>query len=235
MEIIFCQYCGTQNAGDARFCKKCGGQITAPTPHPSNPQQPVFPQYPQQPVAPQYPQQPVAPQYPQQPVIPQYPQSVPVVTPQYASQIPVQPIAPPVKKKKKTSLILIGILLGLFLCCGGWFGYNQLFITPIQKTADAFMNALQNQDYTTAFNFTNADVQTQLGNVEGLKNYSVSTGLIFNSWKQTSTRRVNGNPPQGVVIGELTFADGTIQKFEVDLVVGPNSIWQVMGFGSPSQ
>jgi len=229
MGTKYCHYCGTGNPSEAIFCSGCGRPFQAtdqpsPAQHPSaplhdsqgsiNPQQPVYPQYPQQPVYPAYPQQPQG--YVQNP------------------QIPIQPVvAPPKKKKAKT--IILGLLIGIVGLCAVIVGYTMIFTLPIQNTARDFLNTLQNQDYATAFAMMDANVQAQLGSADGLQSFLSANQYLFTSWKGTGVRRISGNPPQGIMTAELTLADGTVIPFEVDLQVGPGSIWQVIGFGPPAQ
>ena len=241
MDNIFCQYCGTPNNADAKFCKGCGRQFTYEPQQPAAPQNPQQPVYPQQPIAPQYPQQPITPQYPQQPVYPQ-PQGFqpqgggpqqPVV-PQYSQQpnIPLQPAytpAPP--KKKKWIILLIGILLAIVGCIVVINGYDKLFMKPMHYLANDFLAAMQSQNYATAYSLMSTDVQTQLGSAEGLKAFMESNGLVFKAYSLTTLNRIPGDPAQGIQLADLTLLDGSTYKIEVDMQVGPDSYWQVIGFG----
>jgi hypothetical protein len=212
MDTIFCQYCGTPNSIDARFCKSCGKPINvAPAP-----QQPL---YPQQPVYSQPPQQQVYQPYMQQP------------------NIPLQPIAivEPPKKKHTGRTIILGLLLGIVGLCVAIFGYVLLFTAPIQKTANAFLTAMQNQDFSTAYSMLAPDVQNQLGSPDNLKTALTSNGWAYKSYKGTSVKRIPGNPPQGVVLADLTLLDGSTYTLEVDLQTGAGSVWQIIGFGPPAQ
>lgn len=111
----------------------------------------------------------------------------------------------------------------------------MLFTQPIQNTANDFLNALQNQDYSTAYALIAPEVQGQLGSPQGLQGFMESNGLMFNSYKGGDLKRITGNPPQGIKMAELTLIDGTKYPLEINLQVGENNVWQIIGFGAPAQ
>jgi hypothetical protein len=224
MNNIFCQYCGTSNSADARYCKSCGREMPVNVQsHPSQQQPQSYPTiFPQEQAVP-HASQPTVYAQPVQP----YPQQV---------NIPLQPatIAPP-PKKKKGRVILILLLLAVIGCCGAVWAYNQLLLRPIQKTGDDFLKAMQQQNYASAYIMMAADVQSQLGSTAGLQSFMEANKLAFTSYTTSNLQRIEGNPTQGILMADLTLLDGTKYTMEVDMQVGPGNVWQVIGFGPPAK
>ncbi|EKD89516.1 MAG: hypothetical protein ACD_34C00001G0002 [uncultured bacterium] len=144
-------------------------------------------------------------------------------------------VASPPKKKHTGGTIILGLLLGIVGVCVAIFGYVYLFTMPIQNTANAFLTAMQNQDFATAYSMLGPEVQNQLGNPENLQIALNSNGWVYKSYKSTSVKRIPGNPPQGVVLADLTLLDGSMFTLEVDLQTGIGSVWQIIGFGPPAK
>lgn len=117
------------------------------TSYPANPQWP--PQQPSQPLPPpQFPQE----GYGQQ----QWQQQQPMYPPQ-------QPMYQLPKKKSKTWLWLVAIIVVCLLACGvfaasGIFLFFQaLYNSPAAKVTNSYYTAIEKQDYATAYSFLDAD------------------------------------------------------------------------------
>mgnify|MGYP000857343718 FL=1 len=204
METIPCPYCGTLNKPGARFCKNCGKQYDESSLQVQPPQTAAY-------------------QAPQ--AQPAYPQ--PLIQPPLAAQ----PAVTPAPKKRKGRVLLFGILIGVVGCCAMIGGYFQLFLKPIQNTGRDFLTSLQQQNYDIAYSLMSDDLQAELGSPEGLRNFMVSSDLSFTSYKTGTLKRIPGDPVQAVMLADLNLTVGSVQAIEIDMQVGADNFWQVIGFG----
>ena len=209
METVTCPYCGTLNKPGAKFCKNCGKQYDESSLQVQ----------------------------PHQPVAYQAAQEAPVHIQPTAQQpqIAAQPAIPHAPKKRKGRILLFGILIGMVGCCAVIGGYYQLFPKPIQNTGNDFLTALQQRNFESAYGMMAPEAQSQLVSAEGLKSFMESNGLLFNSYNSGTMKRISGDPPQAIQIADLVLKDGSTLSIEVDMQVGPDNFWQVIGFGMVSE
>jgi hypothetical protein len=159
--------------------------------------------------------------------------------PQVYQQPPIQNViyqqAPVYQKKKRGTLSkILGGLLTLVICClAAGFAYYYVSLRPIQGAATDFLNAVQNQEYTSAYNMCTKDLQSAVGNSpQGLQSFVEGGGLMIQNWKFANVKRKSGDPPQGSLTTDATLQNSKQVKLLVALtVVKPDNIWKVMGFG----
>jgi hypothetical protein len=105
---------------------------------------------------------------------------------------------------------------------------------PIYGAASNFLNALQNQEYTAAYNMGTKDLQSAVGSSpDSLRSFIESQGILIQKWAFANIERVSGDPPKGILTTDATLQNGKQVKFSVHLIQEkPDNIWKVMGFGT---
>ena len=196
---IFCQHCGAANSQGARYCHSCGREVIAGPP----PQQQIY--------AP-------PPPPPQQ-----------MYTPPPIQQVIVQQ-APAQRKGSKTCLWIVGIMALLVVCCGVVaYQYYKFMMAPMQSVASDFLEYLQAQNYTQAYNLCGGDLQNELGSPDGLKSFIEGNGFTIKTWSISGVQRFEGTPTTGTASGQVTFTNGRNAKVTVHLATDNANIWKVIG------
>lgn len=131
---------------------------------------------------------------------------------------------------KKILLVLGGGLLVVCLVCVGVIGVAFVLglgaTQPISDVGDAFMTALKNEDYATAYNLCAPALQQELRNPQGLANLIRNGNVRPMQWSYTS-RNVSND--QGQLEGNVTFVgnrQGTLQL----VLTQVGGTWKIAGF-----
>lgn len=128
--------------------------------------------------------------------------------------------------------ILLIIVVGVCICVvciaavavlvGGILAVTQ----PVVDAGDAFLTAIQNEDYAGAYALMDSSLQKELGGVENFQTNLVQVGIAPSSWSFGS-RSIENNT--GEVSGTVTMADGS--EYDVTLnFVKSGDDWLVVGY-----
>lgn len=140
---------------------------------------------------------------------------------------PPVPQPPPAPKKRSPLLIIIGAIVlaaiicvvAIFLLVGGIFTLTQ----PVVDAGDAYMTALRDANYNTAFDLSSSALQNEVNNASGLED--ALSAKKPSTWS-FSSRSINGDT--GHLSGTATYSDGKVGTVELSLVK-QNGAWKVDG------
>jgi FHA domain len=148
---------------------------------------------------------------------------VPVIPPDFDGQIPgYMPMKQVRRRDRWFILIGLSLLIVNALVVGGYFYFNRS--TP-EKTLDAFCNALQGQDYQTAYNQLSNSLQ------------SIETELDFANTlrangKVNTCRHSSANTTNNKATANVTFITGSGQasSSSITLIADSGNIWKLSLF-----
>ena len=143
---------------------------------------------------------------------------------------PVTP-APPSERKRSPILTILLVVLGVLIICGfgsalafgALFGGVFAVTQPVVDAGDAYMRALRDGDYDTAFELSAPSLQQEAGNAAGIA--AALSSKQPSTWSFNS-RNINNN--DGNVSGTTTYKDGTTGTVEISLTKIGND-WKVVG------
>lgn len=131
---------------------------------------------------------------------------------------------------KRPILILAVLLVCVCVVCIGAvvaFGGAILVATqPVVDAGDAFMTALQNEDYEAAYALCSPALQSEIGAVENLQTLLEQGGVAPTSWS-FSSRSIENNT--GSVSGTATMEDGSTLDVALNFTKSGDD-WLVEGF-----
>lgn len=131
---------------------------------------------------------------------------------------------------KKILLVLGAGLLVVCLVCVGVIGVAFVLglgaTQSISDVGDAFMTALKNEDYSTAYNLCTPALQQELRNPQGLANLIRNANVRPMRWSYAS-RNVSND--QGQLEGSVTFVGNREGTLQLVLTQGGGT-WKIAGF-----
>jgi len=120
----------------------------------------------------------------------------------------------------KSKVFVISVLMVLMLAltaCGAVSG-----LTNVNKTGDAFMQALKDQDNEASWNLLSQNIKDEIGDTSAWADFTAPRG--FESWKFTSTNIENN---QATLVGEAVIGSET---YTVTLIMDPDGEnWLISG------
>jgi hypothetical protein len=99
-------------------------------------------------------------------------------------------------------------------------------VLPATEVAGAFMTALRDADYATAYDLFAPDLQAEFGTADAVGEWMVSNGIEPLAWAFT-TDNVDGETLQ--LLGTATFPDDLELELEMVLIQVEGE-WRVAGF-----
>lgn len=132
---------------------------------------------------------------------------------------------------QKILLLLAAIALGFCLCvivmAAGVFLFAGTLIQPAADVGEAFMAALRDSNYQTAYGLCSPALQRELGgNAAGLERLIKNANVVPTAWTFTS-RNIEGDT--GELTGTATFTGN--RQGTVRVTLGQSGgTWQVIGF-----
>jgi hypothetical protein len=138
---------------------------------------------------------------------------------------------PPPPRRRPTCLIIGIIVVVVLLVCGGGIALLTGGIIagvftatqPVVDAGDAYMSALRDGNYNTAFNLSSQALKQEVGDAQGLQN--ALSAKQPQSWTFTSRNINNG---QGSLSGTASYKDGSNGTVNIALVKEGNN-WVVDG------
>ena len=127
----------------------------------------------------------------------------------------------PVVNKEEKSLfrrLLPGCLaaFGLMVLCGViLFGAIMFFTRDAAAQADAFLTAIKNDDFETAYALFSSEVQDEVGSAENFRQSFTRSNVGIKEWTVLSRNRENNT---GEIGGNITYGDGYEGTFVIRLL-----------------
>jgi len=149
--------------------------------------------------------------------------STPIIPPGFDGLIPgYMPIEQVRRRDRRFILIGLGLLVVIALAIGGYFYFNRS--TP-EKTLDAFCNAMQGQDYQTAYNQLSNSLQNTETELEFASTLRAN-GKV-NSCTHSSPKTANNNAAANVTIVNRS---GQASSSNITLIADSGNIWKLSLF-----
>ena len=149
--------------------------------------------------------------------------SMPFVPPDFDGPIPgYMPMKQVRRRDRRFILMGLGLLVVIALVIGGYFFFNRS--TP-EKTLDAFCNAMQGQDYQTAYNqLSNSlqSIETELDFANTLR----ANGKV-NTCTHSSANTTNNKTTANVT---LVTGSGQASSSSITLTADSGNIWKMSLF-----
>ena len=118
---------------------------------------------------------------------------------------------------KKIIFIGCGVVALVCVACIGIIvaiGGAAFFLTQgVADASDAYLEALKQGDYATAYELSAPNVQEELGSAEGLQRFVTENNFHPQSWN-FNNRSVENNT--GSLIGTVTLQNGVVVDTEMD-------------------
>jgi limonene-1,2-epoxide hydrolase len=149
--------------------------------------------------------------------------STPTIPPDFDRPIPgYMPIEQVRRRDRRSILIGLGLLVVIALAIGGYFYFNRS--TP-EKTLDAFCNAMQGQDYQTAYNQLSNSLQSSETELE-FANTLRANGKV-NSCTHSSAKTTNNKATANMTIVNRS---GQTSSSSITLTSDSGNIWKLSLF-----
>jgi len=153
----------------------------------------------------------------------QHQDSTPIIPPDFDGPIPgYMPIEQVRRRDRRFILIGLSLLVVIALAIGGYFYFNRS--TP-EKTLDAFCNAMQGQDYQTAYNQLSNSLQSTETELE-FANTLRANGKV-NSCTHSSAKTTNNKAIANVTIVNRS---GQASSSNITLTADSGNIWKLSLF-----
>jgi limonene-1,2-epoxide hydrolase len=149
--------------------------------------------------------------------------AIPIIPPGFDGPIPgYMPIEQVRRRDRRFILIGLSLLVVIALAIGGYFYFNRS--TP-EKKLDAFCNAMQGQDYQTAYNQLSNSLQSSETELE-FANTLRANGKV-NSCTHSSAKTANNNATANVTIVNRS---GQASSSSITLTAESGNIWKLSLF-----
>jgi len=149
--------------------------------------------------------------------------STPIIPPDFDGPIPgYMPLEQVRRRDRRFILIGLSLLVVIALAIGGYFYFSRS--TP-EKTLDAFCNAIQGQDYQTAYNQLSNSLQSSETELE-FANTLHANGKV-NSCMHSSAKTMNNKATANVTIVNRL---GQASSSSITLTADSGNIWKLSLF-----
>lgn len=128
------------------------------------------------------------------------------------------------RRRLRVWQIIALALFGTAIMGGGIFALVMTLTRPVVTASDAFMTALKDGDFESAFEMGTPELRAELGNADRLGAMFAATRPVSWSW---STRRIRNGT--GSVSGSVVYGSGRDGDVAIFLLPEGDN-WRISGF-----